>query len=486
MPRRLRLFAAFAALGALVVGAAIATAAPRVRIASAPLLRNWPEFGLNPQRSDTTADSTGITAGNLRHLRRVVVALPGTPDNSAIYLHGALVDGARHDVAFVTTSYGITLAVDANSGAILWRFDPRDLASWQGSAQVTTATPIAIGKYVYAASPDGLVHKLSIADGREAPGWPVRVALAPKTEKMTPSLNVADGELLAGTGGYDGDAPPYVGHLAAISLASGRVVHVFNTLCANRATLIEPSTCSASDSAILSRSGPVVEPGGTRVLIATGNAPYDGTADFGDSLIELTLPGLRFRQAYTPTDQAQLNSGDVDFGSGSPALLPGDLVVTGGKDGILRVLNLTGLDGRPPGTRPQTGGDVQDLPTPGNTQIFSAPAVSGDDIFVATGGEGNGGGTAAYRVGGGRLRLIWQNQNHGSSPILAGGLLYVYDIDSGGVFVYDPAGGHEVGELSAPTGHWNSPIVVDRHVIITTGDDNNHLTSGELVIYVAP
>jgi len=483
MRRTSRLLSALALCAALIAGAAVAAGAPRARPASAPELRDWPEFGLNPQRTDATGDSTGITAGNLRRLSERVVELPGTPDNSAIYLHGALVDGARHDVAIVTTSYGITLAIDADSGAILWRFDPPGLASWQGSAQVTTASPIAIGRYVYATSPNGLVHKLAIADGHEAPGWPVSVTPAPKTEKMTPSLNVADGELLAGTGGYDGDIPPYVGHLAAISLASGRVVHVFNTLCSNRTTIIQPSTCSASDSAILSRSGPVVEPGARRVLIATGNAPYNGTTDFGDSLIELTLPDLRFRQAYTPTDQEHLNTGDVDFGSGSPALLPGDLVVTGGKDGILRLLNLAALDGHPPGTAPRTGGDVQDVPTPGGAEIFSTPAVWDHLVFVATGGEGDGGGTAAYRVAGGRLHLIWQNQNHGSSPILAGGLLYVYDIDNGGVFVYDPDSGHEIGELAAPAGHWNSPIVVDGHVIITTGDDNDHSTRGELVIY---
>lgn len=125
MRRTPRLLAALAVCGALVAGAAAATATPGARLASAPELRNWPEFGLNPQRTDTTADSTGITAANLRGLRRLIVQLPGTPDNSAIYLHGALVDGARHDVAIVTTSYGITLAIDANSGAILWRFDPR-------------------------------------------------------------------------------------------------------------------------------------------------------------------------------------------------------------------------------------------------------------------------------------------------------------------------------------------------------------------------
>ena len=101
------------------------------------------------------------------------------------------------------------------------------------------------------------MHKLSVANGQEAPGWPVRITLLPSREKLTASLNIADGELLATTGGYIGDAPPYVGHIVAINLLSGHVDHVFNTLCANRHAIIEPSTCSASDSAILSRGGPV-------------------------------------------------------------------------------------------------------------------------------------------------------------------------------------------------------------------------------------
>ena len=85
-----------------------------------------------------------------------------------------MVRGAAHDAIFVTTTYGITLAIDANSGRKLWRFTPPGIAAWSGSAQITTASPIAdaAGGYVYATSPNGLVHKLAIADGREARGWP--------------------------------------------------------------------------------------------------------------------------------------------------------------------------------------------------------------------------------------------------------------------------------------------------------------------------
>ena len=56
---------------------------------------NWPEFGLDPQRSDATNAPTGITEANVGHLRRRTVRLPGTVDSSAIYLHDATVDGSQ-------------------------------------------------------------------------------------------------------------------------------------------------------------------------------------------------------------------------------------------------------------------------------------------------------------------------------------------------------------------------------------------------------
>jgi outer membrane protein assembly factor BamB len=466
-------------LAALAGGGYALAEGPAATKAAAPALRVWPEFGLNPQRSNATDDSTAITARNVSHLRSRTVALPGTVDSSPIYLHGASVEGARHDTAFVTTDYGVTVALDVSSGRILWTFKPPGLHSWLGSAQITTASPILDPghRFLYATSPNGDVHKLSIENGAEQPGWPVTITPTPVREKLTASLNISGGYLLASTGGYYGDAPPYVGHVVSISLASHHIAAIFNTLCADRRRIIVPSSCPASDSAILSRSGPVVEPGGKRVLIATGNAPYNGRTDFGDSVIELTLPGLAPRQAYTPVDQAKLNSDDLDLGSGSPALLPDGRAWIAGKDGIQRVLKLSALDGSAPGTPPHTGGEVQTLPTPGGQEIFTAPAVWHDLMFVA-----DGGGTDAYRVSGGRMHLLWQSATAGTSPIVAGGLLYVYN-PGGSLVVYLPSTGKVIATLTAASGHWNSPIVVDGHIIIPTGDDNDHLTSGSLEIY---
>jgi hypothetical protein len=289
---------------------------------------------------------------------------------------------------------------------------------------------------------------------------------------------------VAATSGYFGDAPPYQGHVALIDRASGRLRTVYNTLCSNRRGLLIPSSCRASDSAVLSRGGVVVEPGGGRLLISTGNGPWNGSTNFGDSVLELNFPGLNLRQAYTPTNQAKLNETDTDLGSSAPALLGDGRVVVAGKDGIMRVLDLGRLDGQPPSGRDVLGGEVQRLSIPGGGQLFTAPAVwrigRRTTVFVA---DENG--TGAYVLRGGRLFQAWTNGKGGTSPVMAGGLLYVYDPSSGGVYIYRPASSQPIAKLAGSAGHWNSPIVVDGHVVEPEGNGNDHERTGTLEIFSA-
>jgi hypothetical protein len=467
-------------------------AIPSPVLAPAGRLLDWPEFGLDPQRSDASERPTAITAANVAHLRRAPVALPGTVDSSPIYLHAALVGGAARDVIIATTTYGRTVAIDAAAAKLLWTFTPAGYSGWAGSAQITTASPVADPdrRFVYAASPDGLIHKLSLADGSEARGgtWPVRITRDARHEKIAAALNIDGGDVLASTGGYLGDGPPYQGHLVVIARSSGRLQALFNTLCANRRELLVPSSCAASDSAILSRSGPVVEPGGHRLLIDTGNGTWNGTTDFGDSVLELTFPGLSVRQSFTPTNQAQLNGSDSDLGSSAPALLGEDRVVVAGKDGVMRVLALSRLNGHPRSGAPARphplGGEVQRLQIPGGGQLFTTPAVWRDGgrstVFVA--GEN---GTGAYVLRGGLLYRAWENTTPGTSPVMAGGLLYVYDPSGGGIYVYRPSSSRPIAKLAGEPGHWNSPIVVDGHVIEPEGNGNDHRLTGALEIFSA-
>ena len=459
--------------------------APAVR---AQALLDWPQFGLDPQRSNVSERATGITVAGLARLRRRTVRLPGTVDSSPIYLHGVTVAGGAHNTAIVTTTYGRTLAIDADSGAVLWTFTPPGYTRWAGSVQITTTTPLADPdrRFVYAASPDGRIHKLSLASGSEARegSWPVSVTRDATHEKLASALNIAGAYVVAATGGYLGDAPPYQGHVVLIDRASGRRRAIFNTLCADRRRLLQPSSCGASDSAIWARAGAVVEPGGARLLIATGNGPWNGRTNFGDSVLELSLPALALRQSFTPANHEQLNRTDTDLGSSAPALLGNGRAVLASKDGIMRVLSLARLNGHPParGAAPRLGGEVQRLATPGGAELFSAPAVwrhaHGAALFIA-----DEAGTAAYVTRAGLLQRVWSNANAGSSPVMAGGLLYVYDPQAGGINVYRPGSPRPVARLPGAAGHWNSPIAVDGHVLEPEGNANEHSLGGTLEIF---
>jgi hypothetical protein len=48
--------------------------------------------------------------------------------------------------------------------------------------------------------------------------------------------------------------------------------------------------------------------------------------------------------------------------------------------------------------------------------------------------------------------MRWENETPGTSPVLADGLLYVYDPGGSGLHVYDPQSGDEQTVLSAGAG----------------------------------
>jgi hypothetical protein len=426
----------------------------------------WPVFGYDAARHNSNPAST-ITARNAATLKQVKVTLDGTVDSSPIYVGGKFV---------VTTTYGRTEALNPDTGRALWRFTPPAYARVAGSAQITNSSPAASSDRtaVYAAASDGRIRKLRLSDGKVL--WTTTITRDPTHEKITSSLNVSRGLVIATTGGYIGDAPSYQGHVVTMSERTGRIAHVWNSLCSDRHTLIVPRTCASSDSAIWSRNGAAVDPSNGTLVVATGNAPWNGSTDWGDSTLVLSPDASRLLRHWTPTNQQQLNTSDADLGSTSPGLLDGGLAVQGGKDGKVRLLQLHRL----PGVNTRLGGELQTIPTPGGSGLFSVPAIwKGKWVFLSTDG-----GTAAWLLRGGRLHAIWSNGNGGTSPVIAGNLLYV--AGSGSVRVYVPTSGKQVATLPSGAVHWQSPIVVNGHVAVAEGNANDHATTGLLDLYKLP
>jgi outer membrane protein assembly factor BamB len=457
---------------------------------------DWTRFDFNAARSGAGPTDTGITARNIGRLKLRRVKLDGTVDSSPVQLHGVKVRGQVRDLVIVATTYGRAIALDPSDGHKLWEFTPSDIKQYSGSAQITTASPVLDPdrRYVYTASPDGRIHKLAVNSGRQMRSrhWPARITFNPTHEKIGGSLNISGPSVVVATGGYWGDVPPYQGHVVLLRRRDGRVTAVWNALCSGRHRLMHPKSCPADGAAIWGRSGAVIEPGSRRILIATGNAPFNGSTSWGDSVLELSADGHHLLHNWTPTNQAFLNSDDLDLGSTSPAVLPKyhgfRLALQGGKAQLLDLLDLNRLDGRDGPAGPRLGGELQQMTAPGPSQFVTAPASWNNRghtyVFVADWGA-----TAAYVLGGAsspRLHRVWRDGLPGSSPVVAGGLLYVFNPLGGTVDVFEPTTGKVLTRLPAAPGHWNSPIVDGGRVIVGTGSANDHATHGTLYIYHLP
>ena len=456
---------------------AACAASPADRLSGPADSADWPQFGWDVASSSASPADTGITAANVASLERRQVRLDGTVDASAIYLHGVTAQGAKHDAFFVTTSYGKTIAVDAASGTTLWEFTPPQFQSWAGTRQITNSTPVADPdrQFLYAAAPDGMLRKLAIADGHVL--WATAITRLPQREKIASPLKLFHGRIVSATGGYIGDQPPYQGHIAILDAASGKLLHVWNSLCSDRTGLIEPRSCHSTRSAIWGRSGAVIDPATGNLFVATGNGPYNGRTDWGDSLLELDPDATRVLANYTPADNTHLENRDLDLGSTSPVLLAPGTLAQGGKDRLIRLVSL----GEIAGTTAHADHELQTVPTPSQRMLFSSPAVwhHGNETWLFA---ADSGATAAWTFTGGKLADRWHNANGGTSPVVAGGLLFVYS-PAGGLHVYDPERGTPIATLECGRGHWNSPIVVEGRIALPEGSANAHASTGVLDIW---
>ena len=112
-----------------------------------------------------------------------------------------------------------------------------------GAKQITNSTPVADAnrQFIYAASPDGKVSKISISDGKAV--WNTAVTRLPQIEKMDSPLSFVNGRVIALTAGYVGDAGTYQGHVVILDAGTGAIEHVWNSLCSDRLELMDPATC---------------------------------------------------------------------------------------------------------------------------------------------------------------------------------------------------------------------------------------------------
>ena len=324
------------------------------------------------------------------------------PVDGAIYAQplwaaNLTIGGAKRNVVFVATQHESLYAFDADTSPCvkLWQANLIDASHGGtagetsvpagpsgnlvggGSGDVTpevgiTGTPVIdpVTNTLYVVSksvvnPPGVsffqrLHAINALTGAETGGSPVNIAgtfpgtgdggstttFNARQQNQRPALALVNGIIyIAWSSHEDNDSPSYYGWVMgynASSLAQTAVLNVTPNVTFGGIWM--GGSAPASDSS-------------NNLYFLTGNGNFDADSltapnnDYGDSFLKVTS-GLAVSQYFTPSDQQSDNSNDNDFGSGGAAVLVDQpsspfprLVIGGGKDGTVYLLNRDALGG---------------------------------------------------------------------------------------------------------------------------------------------
>ena len=328
-------------------------------------------------RTGANLSETVLTAGNVNaaqfgKLYRYPV--DGSVYAQPLYVSGVRINNIPRNVLYVATMNDKVYAFDADSSSPtpLWT---RDLTSPPSVTPVPItdivaanlnivgnvgieSTPVidAVAGTIYLVArtkESGAyvqkLHALDIATGGERPNSPVTITASvpgsapdaiggvvtfdPKMQNQRPALVLSKGVVLISWASHQ-DATPYHGWVIGYNAS---------TLAQSGVFCVTPDVYFGG----IWHSGraPAID-GAGNVYFVTGNAIWDGTRNFGDSVLKfgVSTSGLSLTDFFTPSNWSTLNNNDADLGSTGPMLIPNsNVLVIGGKDGVLYLVNAANL-----------------------------------------------------------------------------------------------------------------------------------------------
>jgi hypothetical protein len=238
-----------------------------------------------------------------------------------------------------------------------------DISKWLGILSTPAIDPATGTIYFLARTSEGGNHvqKLyaqSLADGSDRPGSPVtinasyagtgdqlsglkdpvsggRFSFNPKRHNQRAALTLHGGVVYIAWSAFC-DFGPYHGWVLGYDAATLQQKIVFNTTPNGRFGGIW-----------MAGSGFAVDDDGSMYFsLGNGTADLEGGSNYAEALIKVRAQGgtLQVSDWFTPKNYCFLEAEDRDFGSSGVLLVPGtNLIVAGGKDGKMYVLDKTNL-----------------------------------------------------------------------------------------------------------------------------------------------
>ena len=396
--------------------------------------------------------------------KRFSCAIDASAYAQPLWVANVAIGGGTHNVLVAATVHDTVYAFDADASSCRTYWSKSLLASgetWVTSTDLncTDLTPdigivgtpvIDPGTntlYVVSKSKNGgtvhqRLHALSLIDGSEKFSGPQEIAFTSGgatfdalKQNQRSGLALVNGVVYVPYASHC-DSPVYYGWVVGYNASSLSQVSVFND---------DPT---AGFGGIWMSGGAPAADSSNNLYVITGNGNWDGVSNFGDSFLKLSS-GTTVSSFFTPTNQSALNGGDGDLGAGGAAILVDQpsatvprLLVGGGKEGKLYVLNRDNLGGSGDSHAVQTfsiGNGIFSTgafwrntlyiaPMQGHLQAFSLNATSGmfttASSSISSEAYGFPGATPSVSSQGTANGIVWALER--PDPVAAA-ILHAYD-----------------------------------------------------------
>ncbi len=338
------------------------------------------------------------TVRNATFGKRFSCAIDASAYAQPLWVANVGIGGGTHNVIVAATQHDTVYVFDADAAPCQTYWTQSLLGSgetWLNSGDVGTqditpeigivGTPVIDPNtqtiYVVSKSKIGgtvhqRLHALNLSDGSEKFSGPAEIAFSayghnfdPLRENQRCGLALVNGVVYIAYASH-GDNPTYYGLIVGYNASDLSLANVFND-----------DPISSYGGIWMSGGAPAADSSGNLYVIS-GNGDWDGIAQFGDSFMRLsTNGGIGVADYFTPNNENGLNSSDMDLGAGGAAILVDQsnrhLVIGGGKEGKLYLLNRDNLGGKSGGDK----GALQSFSI-GNG-IFATAAFWQNTLYIA-------------------------------------------------------------------------------------------------------
>ena len=303
-------------------------------------------------RSGQYTQETILTPANVNSTqfgRLFTTNLDGRVYAQPLYLSNVTIAGGTHNVLYVATEHDSVYAIDADSGSIYWKISliPAGGSTVNSSSDLgcsdlvpevgITGTPVidtstgtlyVVAKSKVAGSFVQYLHAIDVVAATEKFGGPTLiqatvngtasdgvggvVSFNPLRENQRAALLLENGHVIIGWSSHC-DTSPWHGWVMTYSASTLAQEGVFNS-----------SPNGYANGVWMSANGPAADSAGN-LYFATGNGSWNGTTDYGDSIVKVGPPSggsFPLVDYFTPYNQATLSGEDLDLASGGPVLLP--------------------------------------------------------------------------------------------------------------------------------------------------------------------